>query len=150
MFTPFTPTQAFACLLLSILFLWSGFTEKLFAWSASLDYVRSQHLPMAAALLAAALCIEVLAPVLLFFRRTGAGAAMVLGLYCLATALLFHNFLAGDDSAHSQLTNFLKNLGLAGGFFYIFSDLQQRPSIARVQVARRRWPDVGVTSTLDR
>ena len=75
MFTPFKPTQLIACILLSILFLWSGIVEKIFAWSATLAFMQPRHLPLAGALLAGALLIEVVGPVLLFFRRTSAPAA---------------------------------------------------------------------------
>jgi putative oxidoreductase len=143
MLTSYTRTQFFACILLSMLFLWSGFTEKLLSWSGSLAYVESRHLPMAGLLLGSALCVELIMPLLLFVRRTSSAAALVLALYCLATALLFHNFWSGDDAAHSQLTNFLKNVSLCGAFLYVFSDLQRR---ARTSPAARRareaWPPV--------
>jgi putative oxidoreductase len=151
MFTSFKPTQLLACICLSTMFLWLGITEKLFGWSASLAFMQSRHFPMAGLLLAGALCIELIGPVLLFFRRTSGIAALTLALYCLLTALLFHNFWAGDDATHSQLQNFLKNLALCGAFLYVFSDVQrQAHASVRARSARHRWPDTTIATSMDR
>ena len=42
-------------------------------------------------------------------------AAASLSLFCIATAIIFHN----DFSDQMQLTAFLKNIALAGGFLFL-------------------------------
>ena len=41
--------------------------------------------------------------------------AALLSLFCIATAFIFHN----DLSNQMQLTSFLKNIALAGGFIFL-------------------------------
>ena len=43
-------------------------------------------------------------------------AAALLSLFCIATAFIFHN----DFADQMQLTSFLKNIALAGGFLILF------------------------------
>ena len=129
----FDRTQWFALALLASLYLWSGLAEKLFGFEATAAFVASRHLPWPALLVSGSLLVEVLVPLGLFARRTRAAAAILLALYTLATALLFHNFWRGDDAMHSQLQNFLKNFGLAGGFLYVFADACKRSLQIRFQ-----------------
>ena len=58
---------------------------------------------------------EIIAPILLIVGYKTKLAAAALGLFCLATAIIFHN----DFSNQMQLTSFLKNIALAGGFLFL-------------------------------
>jgi len=60
-----------------------------------------------------AIVLEFVAPVLLIIGYQVRLASISLGLFCLATAVIFLR----DFSDPMTLTNFLKNVALAGGFF---------------------------------
>ena len=60
-----------------------------------------------------AIVLEFVAPILLIIGYQVRLASTALGLFCLATAIIFLR----DFSDPMTLTNFLKNVALAGGFF---------------------------------
>ena len=62
-----------------------------------------------------AIVLELVAPILLIVGYYVRLSSVALGLFCLATALIFLN----DFSDPMTLTNFLKNIALAGGFFVL-------------------------------
>ena len=55
-------------------------------------------------------------PILIIVGYKTKIAAALLSLFCIATAFIFHN----DFSNQMQLTSFLKNIALAGGFLFLF------------------------------
>ena len=62
-----------------------------------------------------ALILELVAPILLIIGYFVRLSSVALGLFCLATAVIFLN----DFADPMTLTNFLKNIALAGGFFIL-------------------------------
>jgi len=62
-----------------------------------------------------AIVLELLAPILLIIGYYVRLSSVALGLFCLATAVIFLN----DFSDPMTLTNFLKNIALAGGLFIL-------------------------------
>ncbi len=62
-----------------------------------------------------AIVLELVAPILLIIGYYVRLSSVALGLFCLATAVIFLN----DFSDPMTLTNFLKNIALAGGFFIL-------------------------------
>ena len=60
--------------------------------------------------------MDFVAPILIIFCIKAKIAAGSLSLFCIATAVIFHN----DFSDQMQLGSFLKNIALAGGFLFIF------------------------------
>ena len=62
-----------------------------------------------------AIIIEILGPILIIVGYQTKITATFLSLFCLATAIIFHN----DFSNQMQLTSFLKNIALAGGFLFL-------------------------------
>ena len=62
-----------------------------------------------------AILLEFIAPILLIIGYQVRLMSVALGLFCLATAIIFLNDLADPMT----LTNFLKNVALAGGFFIL-------------------------------
>jgi putative oxidoreductase len=54
-------------------------------------------------------------PILIIIGYQTRIAAAALSLFCIATAIIFHN----DFSDQMQLTAFLKNIALAGGFLFL-------------------------------
>ena len=56
--------------------------------------------------------------------------ALVFCFYCVATAVLFHNFWIYPFASPDWLNNFwpfLKNLGLVAGFIYVAADAKMQP-----------------------
>ena len=62
-----------------------------------------------------AILLELVAPILLIIGYQVRLSSIALGLFCLATALIFLR----DFADPMTLTNFLKNVALAGGFFIL-------------------------------
>ena len=62
-----------------------------------------------------AILLEFIAPVLLIIGYQVRLMSVALGLFCLATAIIFLR----DFADPMTLTNFLKNVALAGGFFIL-------------------------------
>ena len=62
-----------------------------------------------------AIALELVAPILLIIGYYVRMSSVALGLFCIATAVIFLN----DFSDPMTLTNFLKNIALAGGFFIL-------------------------------
>ena len=67
-------------------------------------------------LLIPAIILEIAGPVLIIIGYKTKLAAGFLSLFCIATAFIFHN----DFANQMQLTSFLKNIALAGGFLILF------------------------------
>ena len=63
-----------------------------------------------------AIILEILGPIFIILGYQTKITAAFLSLFCLATAIIFHN----DFSNQMQLTSFLKNIALAGGFLILF------------------------------
>ena len=63
-----------------------------------------------------AIIVEILFPLLLIVGYQTKISALVLAIFTLATALIFHT----DFTNQMQLTSFLKNFAIAGGFLIIF------------------------------
>ena len=62
-----------------------------------------------------AIILELIAPILLIVGYQVRLSSIALGLFCLATAIIFLR----DFADPMTLTNFLKNVALAGGFFIL-------------------------------
>ena len=62
-----------------------------------------------------AIALEIVAPILIVIGYKTRIAAAALSLFCFATAIIFHN----DFTNQAQLTAFLKNIALAGGFLFL-------------------------------
>ena len=62
-----------------------------------------------------AIIIEILGPILIIVGYQTRITAAFLSLFCLVTAIIFHN----EFSNQMQLTSFLKNTALAGGFLFL-------------------------------
>ena len=63
-----------------------------------------------------AITVEILFPLLLVVGYQTKISALILAIFTLATALIFHT----DFSNQMQLMSFLKNFAIAGGFLIIF------------------------------
>ena len=98
---------------ISLLFLINGYF-KIVNYDGTMEWIESFGLP--GSLIIPAIILEIIAPILLIVGYKTKLAAAALGLFCLATAIIFHN----DFGNQIQLTAFLKNIALMGGFLFLF------------------------------
>ena len=101
-----------ARILISILFFLNGIF-KINNYDGTIGWMES--FGMSGMLLIPAIIIEILGPILIVIGYKTRIAATLLSLFCVATAVIFHN----DFSDQMQLTSFLKNIALAGGFLFL-------------------------------
>ena len=100
-------------ILISALFLLNG-VFKISNYDGTVDWMESFGIP--GILLIPAIILEIVGPILIVLGYKAKIAAGLLSLFCIATAVIFHN----DFSDQMQLGSFLKNIALAGGFLFIF------------------------------
>ena len=100
-----------ARIFISSVFLFSA-ASKIITYEATLDWVEQT---MPGFLLIPAIIIEIIFPIFIIFGYRTRLAAVILALFCLTTAFIFHF----DFSNHTQVIAFLKNLGLAGGLIFL-------------------------------
>ena len=101
-----------ARILISALFLINGIF-KITNYDGTLDWIEGYGMP--GVLLIPAIILEILGPILIIIGYQTKITAAFLSLFCLATAVIFHN----DFSNQMQLISFLKNIALAGGFLFL-------------------------------
>ena len=97
---------------ISILFLLNGIF-KINNYEGTVGWMESFGLP--GILIFPAIILEIVGPILIIIGYKTRIAAAALSLFCIATAIIFHN----DFSDQMQLTAFLKNVALAGGFLFL-------------------------------
>ncbi len=97
---------------ISILFLLNGIF-KINNFEGTIGWMESFGLP--GILIFPAIILEIVGPILIIIGYQTRIAAAALSLFCIATAIIFHN----DFSDQMQLTAFLKNIALAGGFLFL-------------------------------
>ena len=97
---------------ISAIFLFSGF-NKIGDYEGSVGWMESFGLP--GFLLIPAIILEITAPILIIIGYQTKVAAASLSIFCIATAVIFHNNF-GDQI---QLIAFMKNIALAGGFLFL-------------------------------
>ena len=99
-------------ILISTLFLLNG-VFKISNYDGTVGWIESFGIP--GILIIPAIILEVIGPILIIVGYKAKIAAGFLSLFCILTAIIFHN----DFSDQMQLTSFLKNIALAGGFLFI-------------------------------
>ena len=102
-----------ARILISALFLLNG-VFKISNYDGTVGWMEGFGIP--GILLIPAIILEIVGPILIILGYIAKIAAGFLSLFCIATAVIFHN----DFSDQMQLGSFLKNIALAGGFLFIF------------------------------
>ena len=105
--------QVLGRILLSIIFLIEGM-NKIFNYESTIEYMENFNVPEYLAI--PAIIVEILFHLLLIVGYQTKISALVLAIFTLATALIFHT----DFTSQMQLTSFLKNFAIAGGFLIIF------------------------------
>ena len=98
---------------LSAIFLFNG-VGKIFYSEETIQYMENFNVP--GNLIIPAITVEILFPILLIIGYQTRFSALVLSLFTLTLAVIFHT----DFSNQIQLISFLKNIAIAGGFLIIF------------------------------
>ena len=97
---------------ISALFLFSGY-NKIFSFSGTTNWMEGFGVP--GFLLWPAIGLEIILPILIIIGYQTQISAVILALFCILTAFIFHL----DFSNQMQTIALLKNIGLAGGFILI-------------------------------
>ena len=97
---------------ISLVFLLSGF-NKIGNYEGTVGWMESFGMP--GIFLIPAIILEVVAPILIIVGYKVRISSALLSLFCVATAVIFHN----DFSNQMQFISFMKNIGLAGGFLFL-------------------------------
>ena len=97
---------------ISLVFLLSGY-NKIFNYDNTISWMEGFGIP--GFLLWTAIVLEILLPIFIIIGYRTQISAIISAMFCLATALIFHN----DFANQMQIIAFLKNFGLAGGFLFI-------------------------------
>ena len=103
--------KIFIIMLVSVFFA-NGVTKTL-NFDQTIDWVESFNFP--SEIVYVGILIELVAPLMIlinFYRKI---AIYILILFCIMSAFMFHS----DVSNPIQLTQFLKNVGLAAGFYFL-------------------------------
>ena len=98
---------------LSTIFLIEGI-NKILNYESTIEYMENFSVPEYLAI--PAIIVEILFPLLLVVGYQTKISALILTMFTLATALIFHT----DFSNQMQLMSFLKNFAIAGGLLILF------------------------------
>ncbi|SEJ42969.1 DoxX family protein [Frateuria terrea] len=108
--------------------------DKILNWEGALKQANSSFLPGGPVLLVLGMTLELLGPACILSGWHDRLAAFLLGLYCIVTALLYHDFWAyrdfwkqGDSVARTHFWDFLKNFCVAGGMLLLTFGTQLAP-----------------------
>ena len=97
---------------ISLVFLLSGF-NKIGNYEGTVGWMESLGVP--GIFLIPAIMLEVVAPILIMVGYKVRISAALLSIFCITTAVIFHN----DFSNQMQFVSFMKKIGLAGGFLFL-------------------------------
>ena len=98
---------------ISLIFFIAGI-GKIFNYEGTIGYMESFSVP--SYLLIPAIVVENLFPLLIIVGYKTKFSAMILALFAISLAIIFHT----DFSNQIELMSFLKNFAIAGGFLIIF------------------------------
>ena len=106
-------TEVLGRIFLSTIFLLEGI-NKIFNYEGTIEFMESFNVPEFLA--TPTIILEILFPLLLIIGYQTKICALVLAIFTLTTALIFHT----DFTNQMQLISFLKNFAIAGGFLILF------------------------------
>ena len=111
---------------ISLLFLVNGYF-KIRNYDGTLEWMEGYNVP--GILLIPAIILEFAAPILIIVGYKTKTAAFLLAAFCITTGLIFHT----DFSSQIQITSFLKNIALAGGFLLIVVNGSKKYSLDNIK-----------------
>ena len=98
---------------LSTLFLIEGI-NKIFTYEGTIQYM--ENFGVSGYLAVPAIILEILFPLLLIIGYQTKIASLVMAIFTIVVAIIFHT----DFADQMQFTSFFKNIAIAGGFLIIF------------------------------
>ena len=106
-----------ARILLAAIFIVYGI-GKLTAFNGTAAYIASKGLPVPQVLAALTILLEVGGGILIVVGFYTRWVALIFAIFCVATAIIFHQFWGLPDPKTAALmkTMFFKNIAIAGGF----------------------------------
>lgn len=105
--------------LIALLFIPAGI-GKIAGFQGTVGYIASKGLPLPEVAAAGTIVVEIGVALALLVGFKARWAALILALFTVAAALLFHNFWAlPADQQIAQQINFFKNLAIAGGLLFV-------------------------------
>lgn len=110
--------------LLSLIFIMAGWA-KIGGFEGTVGYVQSVGLPFAELIVGLTILIELVGGLMILFGLKTKFAALILALFTLLAAFLFH----GDFGDDMQMMLFMRNLAIAGGFFVLMASGAGRFSV---------------------
>jgi putative oxidoreductase len=113
-------------ILMSAIFIHSGILKAM-APAATMAYFARDGLPVPGAAYAVALLVEIGAGVLFLVGWRARLVALVLGIWCIATAMVAHYHPENRDA----MIHFMKNVCMAGGFLQVVAFGPGRLSLDR-------------------
>ena len=111
---------------ISLLFLINGYF-KIANYDGTLEWMEGYNVP--GILLIPAIILEFAAPILIIVGYKTKIVAFLLAAFCMTTELIFHT----DFSSQIQITSFLKNIALAGGFLLIVVNGAKKYSLDNIK-----------------
>ena len=114
--------EVFGRIFLSSIFLIAGI-NKILNFEMTVEYMESFSVPKY--LLIPAIIVEILFPILIIIGYKTKISALIMTLFTIALAIIFHT----DFTNQMQLMSFLKNFAIAGGFIIIFVNGPNKCSI---------------------
>ena len=111
---------------MSLLFLINGYF-KIANYDGTLEWMEGYN--VSGILLIPAIILEFAAPILIIIGYKTKIVAFLLAAFCMTTALIFHT----DFSSQIQITSFLKNIALAGGFLLIVVNGSKKYSLDNIK-----------------
>ncbi len=102
--------------LMAAIFIQAGY-NKAMAPSATMAYFAKLSLPLPGAAYAVTLLVELGAGIAFLLGWNGKAAALILAIWCVATAFVAHY----HPAEAGQMIHFMKNLCMAGGFLQVFA-----------------------------
>ncbi len=108
-----------ARVLLALLFVVSGINKGI-SWGGTIGYFTKLGIPAPEAVLVAVIALEVLGGLALIIGWQVKVAALALAAFTIGAALIGHAFWSFEGQQfNAQLTQFLKNLSIAGGLLLL-------------------------------
>jgi len=106
-------------ILIALLFIPAGI-GKIADFGGTVGYIASVNLPLPQIAAVLTIIVEIGAGLALLAGFKARYAALLLGLFTLAAAVLFHNYWAAPaEMLMAQQINFFKNLAITGGLLFV-------------------------------
>ena len=123
--------EIFGRIFLSAVFLIAG-VNKIFNYEGTTTYMESFGVP--GLLYIPAIILEILFPLLIVIGYQTKISALIMAIFSVSLAIIFHT----DFSNQMQVMSFLKNFAIAGGFIIIFVNGPSRWSIDYMLKSRKK------------